>query len=140
MKNRTIYIFFVFAWLIPAMGISQNKNDLELALSTISPSSTPAIDFHRHSQDARGLSGKVGSAVFHFYKSYISSQDSRRCMYALSCSAYAMEAVRAHGFWSGLLMGLDRYTRCNGQHRDFYPEGEQSLLLDPVPDSFPAEK
>ncbi len=37
----------------------------------------------------------------------------RRCRYLPTCSAYAAEAVMAHGAWPGTWMGLARVCRCH---------------------------
>ncbi len=46
------------------------------------------------------------------------------CRYVPSCSAYALEALRAHGTWRGAWLTARRLARC-------HPWG--SMGLDPVP-------
>jgi putative membrane protein insertion efficiency factor len=48
------------------------------------------------------------------------------CRFAPSCSAYAEESVRRHGFWYGGRLAIARIARCHPWH-----EGG----VDPVPES-----
>lgn len=48
------------------------------------------------------------------------------CRFYPTCSAYAMEAFRLHGFWRGGILALWRILRCH----PFHPGG-----FDPVPGS-----
>jgi hypothetical protein len=37
----------------------------------------------------------------------------RACRFEPSCSAFALEAIRRHGPWRGLLLGCGRLVRCH---------------------------
>lgn len=50
------------------------------------------------------------------------------CRFVPSCSAYALEAVRRHGAFKGVFLGLGRIARCGPWHPGGY---------DPVPDRWP---
>lgn len=63
---------------------------------------------------------KIGTKKIAFYRKYISSQDGSVCSFYPSCSAYLNLAVRNNGFWLGALLTVDRITRCNGHHHEFY--------------------
>jgi putative membrane protein insertion efficiency factor len=59
------------------------------------------------------------------YQAILSPLIGRCCRYEPSCSEYCIEAVRRHGCFKGLWLGLRRLCRCHPWH-----EGG----LDPVPD------
>lgn len=65
---------------------------------------------------ARGLIG--------FYQGALSPLLGRQCRHLPTCSAYTLEAIESHGFWSGGWIGLARILRCN-------PWG--SAGYDPIP-------
>ena len=47
------------------------------------------------------------------YRRCVSPHLPKRCKYYPTCSAYAMEAIRRHGAFKGLVLGLWRILRCN---------------------------
>jgi putative component of membrane protein insertase Oxa1/YidC/SpoIIIJ protein YidD len=59
----------------------------------------------------------IASAVYHFYKAFISSQDANNCAFHPSCSTYTFETLKLNGIL-GVFDAFDRLTRCNG----FSPE------------------
>lgn len=63
-----------------------------------------------------------------FYKKVISPWLPDACLYTPTCSEYAMEAIRKHGFFKGVILGSARLFRCNGW---FFSGGH-----DPVPEKF----
>lgn len=63
-------------------------------------------------------------ALLAFYRRWISPALGQRCRFAPSCSAYAVEAVTAHGAARGSWLTLRRLARCH----PFNPGGH-----DPVP-------
>ena len=77
---------------------------------------------------------KMGVQFFFlFYKNYFSSQDTRRCAFAPSCSTYCLHSVQKRGVLKGLMGAFDRLSRCNYLSPENYrinPESGQ--LIDPV--------
>ncbi|MGL5254098.1 MAG: membrane protein insertion efficiency factor YidD [Brevinema sp.] len=47
------------------------------------------------------------------YKKYLSPQLKPACRFEPSCSIYAMDALRVHGFWKGMFLTVKRVLRCN---------------------------
>lgn len=60
------------------------------------------------------------------YRSFLSPlKGAGCCRFEPTCSAYAMEALRVHGFWRGMGLSIWRILRCH----PFY----HGSLNDPVP-------
>ncbi len=55
----------------------------------------------------------------HFYKKYLSKQISANCQFSKSCSSFMIDARQRFGFGKGLLLGIDRLSRC-GASEDTY--------------------
>lgn len=53
------------------------------------------------------------SGLFLGYKSFISSQDGSRCAFHLTCSEYALVAIKRQGLIVGSINFFDRFARCN---------------------------
>ncbi len=49
--------------------------------------------------------------AFSIYRDHITKVDGPRCEHRPTCSRYAIEAMRRHGFVVGSLMGVDRLLR-----------------------------
>lgn len=56
---------------------------------------------------------KLLVAVIRLYQRFISPLLPPRCKYYPTCSEYAVEALRVHGAWKGLLLAGWRLLRCN---------------------------
>ncbi|MBO7435871.1 membrane protein insertion efficiency factor YidD [bacterium] len=70
------------------------------------------------------MAAKGGMALVRFYRACISPLFPPCCRFRPTCSQYAMEALRKHGFLKGSLLSVWRILRCN----PFNPGGD-----DPVP-------
>lgn len=51
--------------------------------------------------------------IITLYRRYLSPLLPPRCRYQPTCSAYALEAVRAHGAARGALLAVRRIARCH---------------------------
>lgn len=78
--------------------------------------------------------------LIRLYQRQVSPTTTGRCGFSPSCSAYAVEAVRACGPCLGIVLIGDRLTRCNlwkseGPDYTLLPNGR---LFDPVSYNIPA--
>lgn len=90
---------------------------------------------HHHyslaSEESRNEIEVIVTSIFVVYKNFISSQDSRSCVFSPSCSTYALETIKKNGLLLGFLDAIDRLTRCNGFSPEKYEyDQEQNLLID----------
>jgi putative membrane protein insertion efficiency factor len=68
-----------------------------------------------------------------FYQRFISPALPRRCKYLPTCSAYAVDAIRAYGAWRGLVLAGWRVLRCNPwSHGGYDPVSAQTLFKRPA--------
>lgn len=66
-----------------------------------------------------------------FYQLFISSQDQDACNFTISCSRFAISAIKQYGIFHGLLIASDRIQRCNGLGRKYYPiDKDTGLSID----------
>ena len=62
---------------------------------------------------SRPLSAIILSAPIHFYRRFLSQLKPPSCRFQPTCSAYALEAIAAHGAGKGLLLAAKRILRCH---------------------------
>jgi len=72
------------------------------------------------------------SAPIHFYRRFISPLSPPSCRFQPTCSAYALEALQAHGPVRGLALAVRRIARC---HPLTWLGGSSGF--DPVPHKHP---
>ena len=69
--------------------------------------------------------GRFFILLIRFYQKNISPLKISCCRFTPTCSAYAIEAIRVHGAFKGLILSIWRILRCN-------PFGKGGY--DPVPE------
>lgn len=69
----------------------------------------------------------IGIALIRLYQRYISPLTGAHCRYYPTCSQYAIEALKKHGFIKGSILSAKRILRCN----PLFKGG-----VDPVPERF----
>ncbi|MGL4387855.1 MAG: membrane protein insertion efficiency factor YidD, partial [Brevinema sp.] len=68
---------------------------------------------------------KCAFRLIYYYRKFLSKSLTPSCRFTPSCSVYAMEAFRVHGFWRGLSLTTLRLLKC-------HPFSHQSGF-DPIP-------
>ena len=68
------------------------------------------------------------TASIRFYKRYISPLLPKTCRFEPTCSTYALQAIKQHGVFKGMILATIRIIRCNPWH--------QCDHHDPVPKAF----
>lgn len=71
--------------------------------TTSSPANEPKAAHEEQSAGARALLSTI-----RFYQRFISPVKGERCPMTPTCSAYAVEAIKKHGFFIGWMMTADR--------------------------------
>ena len=80
--------------------------------------------------------------IIHAYQLIISSQDTKSCIFTVSCSRFAQEAIKKFGAIYGILMISDRLQRCNALGKKFYQtDTENEFVIDfPISSYFIGKK
>lgn len=68
---------------------------------------------------------KIIISVIIFYQKFISPLKPTSCRFYPSCSSYAIQAIKKHGLYKGILLAIKRILKCHPFHEGGY---------DPVPD------
>ncbi|MBL7811825.1 MAG: membrane protein insertion efficiency factor YidD [Bacteroidetes bacterium] len=67
-----------------------------------------------------GPGAKLMYIPYWVYKQCISSQDGMSCSFTPSCANYAMQCIHQKGAVMGVLLGLDRMSRCHNMDWKHY--------------------
>lgn len=81
------------------------------------PWDTKLVKTERHTlkkvYPAPSTSSWVLNRFIRIFQIYISPQDGPNCRYSPTCSQYARISINQYGIIMGMIMGADRYMRCN---------------------------
>ncbi len=107
------FSFIAFVMLLACdFAISQTAEDFKIAKMLFTDSDSIKHEKYTRFDNPNELQ-LLAYGSFSFYKYFFSSQDGDRCVFIPSCSAYTLQSMKKHGFFVGLLDGLDRLQRCN---------------------------
>lgn len=112
--KKELRLFFTLLRDKPYLKINPPESGKEIFLKSYSPSGPSGM----------GVNVAIGFILA--YKRFASPSLSPACRYLPTCSAYALEAFRLHGFFKGFGLALRRILSCN-------PLGGSGY--DPVPGS-----
>ncbi len=86
-------------------------------------------------------SNKIAEALIAFHQEVISPIDGPRSHFRPSSSGYMLNAIHAHGFFTGIVIGSDRLLRENNDPwvYDTVPFDGETLKWDPVDGKSPKD-
>lgn len=122
-------LIFIITLFLSSLSINAQQM---LKLNELVPEHTE----HRHNyghyfRESSNELSLVFATFFLGYKYLFSSQDGQHCTFSPSCSVYAIETIKKHGFFEGFADAVDRLTRCNGLSPEEYSvDSETHLLID----------
>lgn len=112
--KKELHLFFTLLQDKTYLKINPPEQGKEIFLKSYSPSAPS------------GMGVKMAIGFILAYKRFVSPSLGPGCRYLPTCSAYALEAFRLHGFFKGFTLALRRILSCN-------PLGGSGF--DPVPGS-----
>jgi hypothetical protein len=111
--NRLSRYPLILCWALILLWV--NPGPFEKAWGDEYPSSTTSS--HQKEQS----SGNPGIWFIDIYRDYISPVDGDRCPSVPSCSSYALQAFKKHGFFIGWMMTVDRLIHEGQEERSVSP-------------------
>jgi uncharacterized protein len=132
MKNKKIFICFLFLFFTGGFLRSQDKADFELVGKLFEVKKSNPKYKHLIKNNSNEIQF-VASGLLLFYKSVFSSQDGNHCAFYPSCSIYAIESIKKKGVILGFAAAMDRLSRCNRLSPGNYEKYKDTQLFsDPV--------
>lgn len=127
--KRCIIILF----LISAFSSTQGQSSREIStMKNVFSENTRRHTYQLKLESTNELK-MLFSALFVFYKKFVSSQDASHCSFTPSCSVYMIQAIRTQGPLWGMINGFDRLTRCNSLSPEKYKiHPRKKLFIDPL--------
>lgn len=92
-------------------------------LKQISIGENVSVKYTQFSLSQLSLFAKLSFYLVYLYRKYCSKSLKMSCRFTPSCSVYAMEAFRLHGFWKGMYLTIKRLLQCHplSNHQGFDP-------------------
>lgn len=144
--NKFFILIFLFGILClfdsNSIIFGQDMRDLSFIINnndiTKKPDKKPMI----HTQKETSEIKLMFTEIIHTYQLFISSQDRNSCIFTVSCSRFAQDAIKKYGAVYGIFMISDRLQRCNALGMKFYQtDTENELVVDfPISSYFIGKK
>lgn len=93
-----------------------------------------ALDNPVEVNDENQIEYSLSDVLFVQYRAVFRDLLGRKCVFSPSCSQYGQEAVHTRGPIIGLMMALERWTRCHPASLGYgdYPKAGMYTVADPV--------
>lgn len=84
--------------------------------------------------DVNQIENSLSDVFFIQYRAVFRDLLGRKCVFSPSCSQYGQESIHTHGLIIGLMMALERWTRCHPASLGYgdYPKAGRYTVADPV--------
>lgn len=84
--------------------------------------------------DENQIENPLSDVLFVQYRVVFRDLLGRKCVFSPSCSQYGQESIQMYGFIVGMMMALERWTRCHPASLGYgdYPEAGMYTVADPV--------
>jgi uncharacterized protein len=107
-------------FLAPAVSFAENTTQSDTDISAAYTSESAA--------------GGLFDFIFYQYRGIFRDVLARKCVYSPSCSHFGQQAINSHGPVAGLMMALERWTRCTSAAYGYedYEIADEHRLSDPV--------
>ena len=125
----------LFLLTVPGIshGIAQAEPPIPFPTGSVALSDDDSARSDQSVQRGFNESSAVATAFIRAYQELISSQDRPACLFSVSCSHFAGQAIRRTGLIRGVLLSADRLLRCNHLAEDYYEiDPVSGRALDPI--------
>lgn len=112
-----MFMSLMLLWVMPMHA--QQSEDFKIVREALN-SDFSNTKWASYLKTAKGPLQKTAAYTFLGYKSFIASQDSRRCVYESTCSEHCIKAMKQHGLLLGMVEGIEQYARCSSFDARFY--------------------
>lgn len=108
----SLFLLYIYPTKSATMHKSKNRCDVSSAKSQTLATQEPSPPLPRRSLIERGAIALCTGLIL-FYRHAISPMFPPCCRFTPTCSRYALDALRIHGFARGSWLALKRIARCN---------------------------